>query len=185
MKTRLTYLFAITLLLLIVAGGAMAQQIDRQIPATTGAGGLNLSKIQIDYTVGEPVVKPLDSIGGVKLPFGLTQGFLQPPLGPRENGLKVDLKLYPNPAWDITTIDFNLDVNTKVVDVRVTNLLGQVVLVDKVESPPIRPAIPPITYWKMMYTINVSKLVPGPYVMSIKTDKGLSVTKMFIKVDMN
>jgi hypothetical protein len=180
MKKRLRYLAAVTLLLLIAAGDAIAQRIERQVNATTGAGGLNLSRIQIDYTVGEPVVLQLrDSIRNI----GLTQGFLQPPTDPYLGALKEDMKLYPNPANSYTKIDFNLDVLTKVVEVRVTNIWGQEVFRDKVLSPPVPPSDPPVTYWKMIYQVNTRNFIPGAYVVSIKTDKGLSVTKMLIRLE--
>ncbi|SFD90841.1 Por secretion system C-terminal sorting domain-containing protein [Chitinophaga sp. CF118] len=170
---RLRHLFPVCFLLL-AAGNAVAQKLERQVSASTGAGGIILSQIQLDYTVGEAVIESKTSSS---LTLTLTQGFQQPPTGSRSNSLADDMVLYPNPTVDQAAIKFTLDSLTKVVNVRVVNLLGQVMFTDKVEQS-MSPGDP---FWSLKYTFDATKWPQGPYIVNIKTDGGLSVTKILLK----
>lgn len=175
---KLKYLISACFLLLFAAGNVAAQRLERQVAGSTGAGIEHpVTKYWLEYTVGEAMITPL-----VYSSTLVTQGFQQPQVGERVNGLADDLVLYPNPTTDNASIKFTLDVKTKQVDFRIMNLQGQEVFRDKILAPEFEPVDPPVTFWNLKYTFNVEKLLPGAYVMSIKTDGGLSVTKVFIKM---
>ena len=179
---RLIYLIAVCFLLL-AAGNTFAQakppKMERQVLATTGAGIL-LFDVQVEYTVGEAVIVPLTSVTGTVL----TQGFQQPPTGRIGiDALNDDLVLFPNPTVEDVSIKFTLDSMAKKVDIRIVNLMGQLMFTDKLEAPSTVTTEPPYL-WTLTYSFNTNtlRLIPGIYILQIKTNTGFAVTKKFLKM---
>lgn len=165
--------------LLLATGNLAAQKLERHVQSTTGNGGLIFDDFQIDYTVGEVMIHRI-SIEGLTL----TQGFQQPPTGKRViEGLNDDMILYPNPTWGDAAIKFTLDTLVQHVDVRIVNIMGQLAFTDKIMSPPkpapgeARPLV-----WVLTYSFSTARLVPGIYIIQIKTNSGFAVTKKFVKM---
>lgn len=101
-------------LLLLSLSSLSAQTLSRQVISATGS-----SNNQLSYTLGEPVIET--AIGGS---FILTQGFQQPD-GTTVNvkkpiQVKIDYKLYPNPAHDKVILELNstslLNLKVDIVD---------------------------------------------------------------------
>jgi hypothetical protein len=181
MKMKLSYLIAVCFLLL-AAGNLSAQKLERQVQSTTGAG-VKFPDFEVDYTVGEAIIVPLKITGTL-----LTQGFQQPPNGLRViGGLNDDLILYPNPVSESASIKFTLDTLTMHVDVRVVNIMGQVVFTDKIMAPEKVPYNTPTNerpiVWALTYTYNAQKLMAGIYILQIKTNTGFAVAKKFVKMN--
>lgn len=174
---KLSYLITVCFLLL-AAGNITAQKLERQVQSTTGAG-VKFPDFEIDYTVGEAIIANLKV---------LTQGFQQPPNGLRSiDALNDDLVLFPNPVVTDASIKFALDTVTLHVDVRIVNIMGQVAFTDKILPPP-KPSYdtPPNerpVIWPLTYTFSTAKLIPGIYILQIKTNTGFAVTKKFIKMN--
>lgn len=181
---RLIYLIAVFFLLL-VAGSTFAQttpiKMERQVLASTGAGILLENVVQVEYTVGEAVIVPITSITGTVL----TQGFQQPPTGRKSiDALNDDLILYPNPAIADVSIKFTLDSMAKKVDIRIVNLMGQLMFTDKLDQPDSVTEGEGPYLWTLTYSFNTNtlRLIPGIYILQIKTNTGFAVTKKFLKL---
>jgi hypothetical protein len=180
---KLTYLIAVCLLLL-AAVNTFAQtkppKIERQVLASTGAGIAIIDVLQVEYTIGEAVIVPLLTVPGIVL----TQGFQQPPTGRVSiDALNDDLVLFPNPSTDKVSIKFTLDSNALTVDVRIVNLMGQTMFTDKLEQPESVKQSEPFL-WTLTYSFDTNelRLIPGIYILQIKTNTGFKVTKKFLKL---
>jgi hypothetical protein len=162
--------FLTVCILLLAAARVMAQnpKLDREVKASSGLS-IKLADIQLDYTVGEAVIAPLEYT-----PYTLTQGFQQPATDiiNRPPGAD-DLVLYPNPADKDASIKFSLDTGTTKVDIRVLNYVGQLIFTD---------VVLPNGNYSLEYTFNTSAWIPGIYVVNIKMDTGLSVAKLLLKL---
>jgi hypothetical protein len=181
---KLPYLIAVFFVLLFAAAQRTIAQtkplkMERQVLASTGAGIILADMLQVEYTVGEAVIVPLTAVTGTVL----TQGFQQPPTGRITNSaLNEDLVLYPNPALDDVSIKFTLDTTAKKVDIRIVNIMGQLMFTDKLDAPTPPREAPFI--WTITYSFNTNtlRLIPGIYIFQMKTNTGFSVTKKFLKM---
>jgi len=120
-KIVLSCTCALVLLLCACLSVSAQVALKRQVVANTGGSGI-VQNIQIQYTVGEPVILPITN-GKVLL----TQGFQQPEeflkAAPGVSQLKSYL-IFPNPAVSSTKIQFELLSNVNVT-IEVINPAGQ------------------------------------------------------------
>jgi hypothetical protein len=144
-----------------------AQGLDRHVIASGGstatAGG-----VQIDYTIGEPVVAPVSGSGLL-----LTQGFQQPfsyVLG--SNSVFPFLALYPNPTQGNTILHFALPAEGS-LQVVVYNAIGQRVLNATVHY----------ASGESQYLIKTAPLLPGTYFVTVSLQGYGTVSKKLLKVD--
>lgn len=122
MKTIVLSCTCALLLLTCCCISSKAQFIlNRQVVAVAGGSGA-VQNIQIQYTVGEPIVLPVTN--GKTL---LTQGFQQPEefpkLPPGASPVKSYI-IFPNPAVSNTKIQFDLLANVNVT-IELINPAGQ------------------------------------------------------------
>lgn len=146
---------------------ASAQTLERQVGAS-GGSAVVLPELQLDYTIGEAVIQPLSYSGTV-----LTQGFQQPPdFGSSANVKPLEMIIFPNPTWDDAYVRFKME-EPGTVNIRIVNMSGQVLQTDKVTT----------TSDELLYKIDCSRLVAGPYIVTLKVETGSMIaTKIFIKM---
>lgn len=145
-----------------------AQTIQRQVCATGGGTALAGGGVQIDYTIGEPVVAPL--AGSSLL---LTQGFQQPfsyVLG--SNSIFPFLALYPNPTQSNTILHFALP-SEGTLEILVYNAIGQRVLKTMVHY----------ASGESQYLLQTDRLVPGTYFVNVTLEGYGTVSKKLLKLD--
>jgi hypothetical protein len=113
--------YALVLLLCSCLSASAQVVLQRQVVANNGGSAI-VQNIQIQYTVGEPIILPVTN-GKVLL----TQGFQQPEEFPKRapgvNPLK-SYMLFPNPAVTSTKIQFELLTGVSVT-IEVINPAGQ------------------------------------------------------------
>ncbi len=141
-----------------------AQQIT---PAVVSSGGQTFTGngLSLDFTIGEIMTESLSTTGLL-----LTQGFLQGPdrnTGIEENLIKEkDIVVYPNPAQNGIYLVFN-NQESKQVGTEIKDLQGRVLLRSESCSNP-------------MY-LNLEKLAPGFYTVSIRFENDQIINKKIIK----
>jgi hypothetical protein len=143
-----------------------AQVLERQVFASAGSTA-QAAGIQIDYTVGEPVVTPLTGSGLL-----LTQGFQQPfTFVLPSNAVIPFFAMYPNPTKANAILHFALPAagNLKIV---VYNAIGQRVLTDNIHFPA----------GETQHILKTSLLIPGTYFVDIILDGYGTSTKKLLKV---
>ena len=148
--------------------GLEAQTIERQVFPAGGGTALAGSGIQIDYTIGESVVAPVEGSGLL-----LTQGFQQPfvyVLGAKS--VFPFLALYPNPTQGNTIVHFALPSECN-LEVAVYNAIGQRVLTAVMHYPS----------GESEYLLKTEWLVPGTYFVTVTLDGYGTVSKKLLKLD--
>ncbi len=163
-----TVLNSIPLLLLLFIAGiphqAMAQQIT---PTVICSGGETFtgSSLSLDFTIGEIATESLSATGLL-----LTQGFIQgtdPNTGIKEQTVSDnDLKIYPNPASDRIFLFYD-NKKSDPVKAAVNDLQGRQIISLNFDTNPM--------------PVQLSKLNPGFYTVSILFDNGQKINKKFIK----
>lgn len=113
------------LMLACIVTGVFAQpSIERSVVASGGGTYSNGSTLSLDYTIGEPVITTVSSIGNI-----LTQGFQQPFSSVNvsvneETQNDLELSLWPNPAVNFAEICIYAKAGEK-VNIRLVDLLGR------------------------------------------------------------
>ena len=145
-----------------------AQSAERQVVAAGGNTVLTGNGLQIDYTIGEPVIAPVTGSGLL-----LTEGFQQPfTYVLRSDAVFPFLALYPNPTQGNTILHFALPAEGTLL-VMVHNAIGQRVLTESVHY----------ASGETQYIIKTARLVPGTYFVTVRMDGLGVVSKKLIKID--
>lgn len=100
-----------------------AQSLDRWVVSSQG-GEQTQSGLSLEFTVGEAVVGTLGSSN-----TSLTQGFNQVVLDTQSSavrnlGYSAEIKVYPNPATDILTIESGIEAKVEILDCTGKVILG-------------------------------------------------------------
>ena len=144
-----------------------AQSLERQV-AAAGGNTATASGIQIDYTIGEPVITPISGAGLL-----LTQGFQQPFSYTLPPGAVFPfLAIYPNPTQGNTILHFALPAEGSLLVV-VHNAIGQRVLNEIVHY----------GSGETQYILKTAQFVPGVYFVTVRLEGFGIVSKKLIKVD--
>jgi hypothetical protein len=144
-----------------------AQSMERQVVAAGGNTAI-AAGIQIDFTIGEPVITPISGSGLL-----LTQGFQQPFSYTLQSGAVFPfLALYPNPTQGNTILHFALPAEGSLL-VMVHNAIGQRVLNETVHY----------GSGETQYIVKTAPFVPGTYFVTIRLEGFGVVSKKLIKVD--
>lgn len=156
-----------SIILLFCATSVMAQSRDRAVISSTGHSAI-VNGVQIDYTVGEAVVAPIDNDGWL-----LTQGFHQPRVVSLPSGIFFPyLIMYPNPTAGNTFIEFSLGAPAR-VQIVVTNAAGQLVYSEIISY----------TSGQMQYVLRSQTFVSGAYMVIISNlQDNTTITKKLIRV---
>ncbi|MBS1564576.1 MAG: T9SS type A sorting domain-containing protein [Bacteroidetes bacterium] len=145
-----------------------AQSLDRQVFASAGNTALTTSGLQIDYTIGEPVIAPLSNAGLL-----LTQGFQQPfSYVLSGNSVFPFLAIYPNPTQGNTILHFRLPAEGT-LKVVVHNAIGQRMLTAAVHY----------ASGESQYLLQTASLLPGTYFVTVSLDGFGVVSKKLLKLD--
>jgi hypothetical protein len=154
-----------------ISWSAVAQVgIERQVLGTTGTSGGNQS-LQVDFTVGEPVISTLSGPGLV-----LTQGFHQTTAKitgiVSSKGLQWEIRHYPNPVMHTLTVEIGGDVQGSIV-LQVVDAQGRMLHHDVVEkySP------------QHLHRLQVDSWPAGTYFLSLQAEGGKSVGMGFQKIN--
>lgn len=144
-----------------------AQQSNREVTATAGETSTT-NNIQIDWTIGEPLISSLESESTL-----LTQGFHQPTLiinNDEDLPSLIDaFKMFPNPTSDQLTIDL-LFKEQQEIELSLFNLKGQKLLTNKYTGIHISDTLNLTAYPSGLY--NISFLLDGvKYVYPITLQK--------------
>jgi hypothetical protein len=154
------------LLLVLSSVRLLAQSLDRQVAAAAGSTAL-AAGIQIDYTIGEPVIAPLTGSGLL-----LTEGFQQPfTFVLPANAVIPFFAMYPNPTPANTILHFALPAAGNLLVV-VYNAIGQRVMMNSLHFPA----------GETQYILKTALLIPGTYFVKIVLDGYGTSTKKLIKV---
>ena len=161
-------LSSIPLLVLLFFTGIPENSIAQQVtPAVVGSGGETFTGngLSLDFTVGEIMTESISTTGLL-----LTQGFLQGPdrnTGIEENLIEEkNIVVYPNPAVNRLYILYN-DEETKPVSADIKDLQGRLVLRTDGGINPLY--------------LNLEKLTPGFYTVSILFENHQIINKKIIK----
>ena len=155
------------LLMILMTGRLQAQTLERQVAATAG-NSVKLPALQIDFTVGEPVVLPVTGSGIL-----LTQGFQQPFVFVlKSNEVFPFLHIYPNPTYGNTIAHFALPASGNLT-ITVHNTAGQLILAEKA------------TYaqGETQYVIKTANLIAGIYFLTVNLEGYGTVTKKLIRIN--
>jgi hypothetical protein len=144
----------IILVLVINSGGLNAQSINPQV---INAGGMSSKSgtVLLDYSIGEQVsITQYNASPNVKLTAGFLQTFATLVTGlitsPRQE--EVALQLFPNPAWDYTTVKGAVS-KPGYLEFQLIDLQGRVL-----ES------VPPTYYYnRVEKEFSISSLAAGMY----------------------
>lgn len=167
---------------LLASGAAHAQHIERQVITSCGnnvmleADSRFEEGLDLDWTAGDIAVRTIN-YPEVAI---LTQGFLQPPLQNLMVLKDNDMILYPNPiaTTEKLTIVYLMDTTlTKEIDIRVISIGGHIVYTEKGIVPSRT------TGARFEHSINVGRLNPGVYVVTLFLNTGIKVSRKFIKFD--
>ena len=168
---------------LLVSGAAHAQYIERQVITSTSKnvtyeiGDTFEAGLDLDWSVGDIAVTT------IKYPDVaiLTQGFLQPPL---QNLLILkdnDMVLYPNPIATtpkLTIVYMREDtVSVNKIDIRIISIGGNMVYSEQGIVPNNAQGT------RFERQVDVSRLNPGVYVVTLILNTGIKVSRKFIKFD--
>lgn len=161
-------LSSIPLLLLMFFTGMPENSKAQQItPTVVSSGGETFTSngLSLDFTIGEITTESLSTTGLL-----LTQGFLQGPdrnTGIEENLIEEkDIVVYPNPVTNRIYILCN-DPETGPVSAEIKDLQGRIVLRSDNRSNP--------------FYLNLEKLTPGFYTVSIQFENHQIINKKIIK----
>jgi hypothetical protein len=161
-------LSSIPLLVLLFFTGIPENSIAQQLtPAVVSSGGETFTGngLSLDFTVGEIMTESISTTGLL-----LTQGFLQGPdrnTGIEENLIdEKDIVVYPNPAANQLYILYN-DQDTRPVSADIKDLQGRLVLRTDGGINPLY--------------LNLEKLTPGFYTVSILFENHQIINKKIIK----
>lgn len=130
----------------------------------------NVEQVYIENPVaGETYTVKVSHKGNLhsnKQVFALVINGVESSLGTKDLDLNDKVSIYPNPVKD--NLNIKLDQNLNNVQVRVFDMMGNVVHQDKARS------------FKMNETIDMSRFPAGAYMVYIKSDEG-TITKKIIK----
>jgi len=161
-------IFLLCFLLLASFVTMNGQGLDRYVIASAGSTAASADDMQIDYTIGEPVVAPVANAGLL-----LTQGFQQPfsyVLG--SNAVFLFPAIYPNPTQGNTILHFALPAEGS-LQVVVHNAIGQHVLNATVHY----------ARGESQYLIKTAPLLPGTYFVTVSLEGYGTVSKKLLKLD--
>lgn len=160
-------LFNNIIILVLFTTAVMAQSSDRTVISSTG-NSVVVNGMQIDYTVGEAVIAPIDNGGWL-----LTQGFHQPRVVSLPSGIFFPyLIMYPNPTAGNTYIEFSLEAPAR-LQVVVTNVAGQLIYSEMISY----------TSGQMQYVLRSMTFVSGVYMVTISNLlDNATITKKLIRV---
>jgi hypothetical protein len=161
-------IFLLCFLLLASFVTMNAQGLDRYVIAVAGSTAAAADGVQIDYTIGEPVVAPVANAGLL-----LTQGFQQPfsyVLG--STSVFPFLAIYPNPTQGNTILHFALPAEGS-LQVVVYNAIGQRVLNAAVHY----------ARGESQYLLKTAPLLPGTYFVTVRMEGYGTVSKKLLKLD--
>lgn len=133
--------------------------IHAQEVLSSGGSTYKGSTVQLDWTVGEPIVETITSGSGA-----LTQGFHQGNLTVTAIDQialgGIQLKVYPNPVSDQLMIDSEKK-ETKNLSFMLYNVAGQLLLQKLIEQP--------------VETVNMQVYVPGNYLLKVCTENSTPI----------
>lgn len=135
---------------IIATESGNAQTVAPDVISTSGTSFSNGAG-QLDWTLGEPVISNFSVGSNV-----LTQGFHQPNLvitSVNDPQLNFSLNIFPNPAIDILHLKFD-ELKEQVI-VELYSSEGKLIQLQKVNSSEME--------------IDMSKLSPGTYLLSVKS----------------
>lgn len=154
--------------LFLICSASQAQVVlNRQVVASSGGSG-TIQNIQIQYTVGEPVITPITD--GKLL---LTQGFQQPEISPRLPPGVSPVKsyvLFPNPAVSVTKIQFDLLANAS-VGIELINTAGQTIYRQQSE----------LALGRNTVVIPVNHLAAGIYTLMFNVNGYITFEKLIVQ----
>jgi hypothetical protein len=153
----------LSLLLFLSIYTTKAQSLSPSVIASSGnfqtSGNYSLS-----YTIGEPVVAT--GVGGSSI---LTQGFQQP--DEKEVNVQsinfdnLEIKIYPNPAFEQVNVQVSLKDNNTPVRLKFSDLLGRDI------------SVPTAIYSdgnRKLYSMNLSNLAAAVYFITVYDEKNNS-----------
>ena len=139
-----------------------SQSVSKQLIAATG-GTLSNENVSVSFATGEPMVGLLTA-EGVQLSSGYYEALDLEALNIKDNTLKVEYRVYPNPTQDVLYFD-----NPKAEDllhVEVFDISGQKILEQAVKS---------------QQAINVKILPNGTYFLNVHSNNTPTNQYKFIK----
>ena len=125
------------------------------------------------FTIGQKArMMTLFQPGGLRNSLLTSKGlddplFFESPV-PVEDPKWLDVKLYPNPASTVLTLDLTYDIRWFGKIITITNLFGQVVM--------------NVTITSKVQQINITNLSPGLYFLAAKKEDGESMKQRFVKL---
>ncbi len=148
MKTKNLYLLSLMLLGVL---SAESQSLSSSVISVAGGFEKTPSGMSLSWTIGEPIVDPLQS-GDVVL----TQGFQQPDLqlstAFTDPGFEAMLSVYPNPTMDYLQLETDFE---RPIQFRLVDLSGKL----------INQGI-----WSQQHAVDVGALPAGPYAIYFVAD---------------
>lgn len=139
-----------------------SQSVSKQLIAATG-GTLSNENISVSFATGEPMVGLLTA-EGVQLSSGYYEALDLEALNIKDNTLKVEYRIYPNPTQDVLYFD-NLKAEG-LLHIEIFDISGQKIIEQAVKS---------------QQAINVKVLPNGTYFLNVHSNNTTTNQYKFIK----
>lgn len=139
-----------------------SQSVSKQLIAASG-GTLSNENVSVSFATGEPMVGLLTA-EGVQLSSGYYEALDLEALNIKDNSLKVEYRVYPNPTHDVLYFD---NPNAEgLLQVEIFDISGQKILQQAVKS---------------QHGIDVKTLPNGTYFLNVHSNNSPTNQYKFIK----